>query len=149
LQRIWIRVEPHLFRGSHMTNKHIEIGQAATVFAVRPTCVQCKRTLPADLREAALCAACAPRYMPERLVANLEALSLASETYANFYQTCQKCMGVTYATPITCPNSDCNVFWERRAMEQEMRRCESMLVRLAINSEATASATVVKKGELF
>lgn len=145
LGRIWAAVEPHLFRGRHMTHKRIEVGQAAFVFAVRPTCVQCKRTLPPELQGAALCAPCTPLYMPQRLVENLEALQAAQDSYVSFWSTCQSCMGVKFSQPITCPNFDCHVYWERRASEREVKRCQTMRIRLDVN----VSKSEGEGGELF
>jgi len=138
-EQIYRKVAPNLFVGRHMREKRVEIGQAAfTHFLPCPTCIQCRRTMPTSGlgKGAALCAKCAVDYLPAALADNLQALEEARAAFAALWSTCQACMGVSFAQPITCPNTDCHVYWERRLAQRQTRRYEDMGERLGVNLDS-------------
>jgi DNA polymerase delta subunit 1 len=130
----------HLFQGAHMLQVSNAGGKRAgaglMAFAqARPTCLKCPLPVPDDH---ALCLKCRGEFTTTFLDRALDQVDVLERQSCQLWANCQRCMGVTgsgtdgtVAAAITCTNSGCDRYWERRKVGKELDKQRGLVHKLS------------------
>lgn len=109
-----------LFAGEHTRNRYIPKVSAMSAlgkFVVKKnTCMSCKKVLQDN---SPLCEECRPKAIELITVKTLQTSQL-QEKFQQFWTQCQRCASQLHQD-VLCSNRDCEIFYKRRKVQQELQ----------------------------